>query len=122
MRIVLACHNIIREKTNPKGPNYQRIEPALSRSAWKITEGWADMILCGDFDTATAKDGKSKTAKTKAYGGNQRILLTGAHAVYDAKNRHGLPAEIVLGPTPSQAYQAFTAAFPHHKNGTTAKE
>jgi hypothetical protein len=119
MRIVLLCHAITRNFPNPDGPNYDRIEPALSRTAWTVTKGWADMILYGAFETfVEAKKGEKQAAfaKGKATGGHDRILYTKPHAIYDAKNRHGLPAEIELGQSPAEAWSHFLNAFP--KKGT----
>src|SRR5262249_40897528 len=106
-------HSTTRTFPNPASPDYQRIEPALSRPAWDATKGWADLILYGSFATVIEKENpKSKLSKAKARGGQTRIIHTAPHAVFDAKHRHGLPPEIPLGDTPKQAWRDFVNAFP----------
>jgi hypothetical protein len=115
MRIVLLCHAITRNFPNPNGPNYDRIEPALSKTSWTVTKGWADMILYGAFETfveAKKTEKQAAFSKGKATGGHSRILHTQPHAIYDAKNRHGLPAEIVLGESATEAWANFVNTFP----------
>lgn len=110
MRIVLACHSIIRSTKNPEGQDYDKIEPGLSKLGWAFTAKWADMILCGSLDINIKKE--SKVARGKATGGKVRLLHTSASAAYDAKNVHRLPATINLGSDPMTMYAKFRAAFP----------
>ena len=128
MRIVLVCHAGARSTKNPDGPDYDKIEPALTRSAWAATSKWADMILYGAFDVQAKKE--SKIAKAKATGGRARLLHCSPTAAYEAKNCHRLPPTIRLGEDPARAFDAFRAAFPkrlevsnghgtpHDSNGT----
>lgn len=110
MRILLVCHADARTKKNPGGLDYQKIQPALSNSAWKLTGKWADMILYGDFDIAVNKETKLGTAK--AVGGESRTLYCDPRAHFDAGNRHGLPGEIDCGNSPQEAWKNFVTAFP----------
>lgn len=113
MRIVLLCHTGTRSTKNPDGPDYDKIEPALSRTAWAATSKWADMILYGAFEVQAKKDDpKAKTQKAKGHGGRVRILHTSPTAAYEAKNCHRLPPTIRLGEDPARAFEAFRAAFP----------
>ncbi|MDE2101711.1 MAG: AAA family ATPase [Patescibacteria group bacterium] len=111
MRIVLCCHSTVRGFRNAEGSDYDRYEPALTRQGWGLTEKWADMVLYGDYETQTKKDG-GKLSKAKATGGKVRLLHTERTATHDAKNRHGLPATIRLGDNPHRMFDAFRAAFP----------
>lgn len=113
MRIVLCCHSSVRSTKNPDGPDYDKIEPSLSKPAWGFTSRWADMILCGSFDVSVGKENpRDKTQRAKGKGGKVRILHTSASAAFDAKNCHRLPSEIDLGDDPYRAFERFKAAFP----------
>lgn len=73
------------------------------------------MILYGAFETfveAKKTEKQAAFSKGKATGGHSRILHTQPHAIYDAKNRHGLPAEIVLGESATEAWTKFINSFP----------
>lgn len=106
----LIAHSQVVNFKNPEGPDYERWAPAISKYSWGKLMAWADMVLFGNFeifvDTKKAKD-----TKGKATGGQQRILCTEHHAAYDAKNRHGLPAEIDCGSSATEAWANFTKAL-----------
>jgi hypothetical protein len=116
MRIVLVCHTGTRSTKNPDGPDYDKVEPALTRLAWAATSKWADMILYGAFDIQAKKE--SKIAKAKVTGGRARLLHCSPTAAYEAKNCHRLPPIIRLGEDPSRAFDAFRAAFPKRQEVT----
>jgi hypothetical protein len=126
MRIILCCHTVIRPFTPPDGPAYDRVEPALSRSAWAATSKWCDMTLYGAWhvETEAIRKEKGKTVKTRASGGKIRVLHTERSATFDAGNRHGLPALIKLPNGPDMAFEAFRNSFPrareNGKHGTPA--
>jgi hypothetical protein len=113
MGLLLLCHSKISSFRNPEGPDYDRYVPDLNKETWGVTHKWCDMVLFGQFETYL--DSKDHTRKSKARGGQQRVLLTERHAAYDAGNRQGLPAEIELGDSPSQAWEAFRAALKARK-------
>jgi len=113
MRIVFLCHTTIRTAKNTQGADYERDEPGLSRPAWAETAKWADMVLRGAFDTDVGKDkAEGKFARTKAKGGEGRLLYTSANGAYEAKNVHGLPAIVDLGDESEGMWPRFLAAFP----------
>lgn len=113
MRVVLCCHAGIRSTKNPDGPDYDKIEPALSKPGWGFASKWADMILYGAFETNAEKDNpRNKFEKAKGHGGRVRLLYCSPSAAFDAKNCHRLPAVIRLGDEPLRAFDSFRAAFP----------
>lgn len=113
MRIVLLCHAVSRGTKNPDGPDFDKIEPSLSRSAWGYASRWADMILYGAFERSVEKENpKNKLEKAKGKGGKVRLLHVSPSAAFDAKNCHRLPPVIRLGDDPLRAYEHFRAAFP----------
>lgn len=116
MRIVGLCHTKIQTFQNPEGPDYDRYEPDMHRKTWGLTHKWADMVLFGNYFTVTKGPEKRKT---KAKGGTRRMLYSERTAAWDAKNRHGLPAEIELGNSPNEAYQAFVNAMNSNTQSNT---
>lgn len=107
MTIVGLCHTKISPFKNPEGADFDRYSPDMHHKTWGLTHKWADAVLFLNFETFTEKDG----ARSKGVGGQQRILHTERHAAYDAKNRHGLPSDIELGESPSEAFGAFAKAI-----------
>lgn len=97
IHVVLAAHAQIRKFEQPDEMGaYDRYELKLGKKTSSQTsplvKEWADMVLFANYKTysiATDKDGK----KHKAQGG-ERVMYTVHHPCWDAKNRHGLLAEM----------------------------
>jgi len=97
IHVVLAAHAQIRKFEQPDEMGaYDRYELKLGKKTSSQTsplvKEWADMVLFANYKTysvATDKDGK----KHKAQGG-ERVMHTVHHPCWDAKNRHGLAAEM----------------------------
>lgn len=107
MPVVLLCHTKVKSFKNPEGADFDRYQPDMHEKTWGLTHKWADAVLFLNFETFTEKDGQ----RSKGKGGQQRVLYTERHAAYDAKNRLGLPSEIDLGTSPTEAFTAFTNAI-----------
>lgn len=120
MGIIVLCHSQVRTFKNPEGADYDRWEPVLSKESWAFFDRWFDMILFGNFQTFAEE--KKGQGKTKAKGGQDRILCTERHAAFDAGNRHGLPQEIECGSSPLEAWQNFIAALIEGKGKGKGKE
>ena len=112
MTVVCLCHTKVAPFKNPEGPDYDRYQPDMHPKTWGLTHKWADAVLFLNFETFTEKDGQ----RSKGKGGQQRIMFAERHAAYDAKNRHGLPPEIILGETPAEAFEAFKQAIVTGRN------
>lgn len=113
MSIILIGHAKVSPFRNPEGPDYDRWNVDVHHKTWGLTHRWADIVLFANFEVFTNKDG----LKTKARGGQTRMLYCEYHAAYDAKNRHGLPAEIPMGSSGLEAWDNFVQAI---KNGKAA--
>lgn len=113
MTVIILCHVAVRPYKNPLGSDYDRITPDMHPKTWGLTMAWSDIVLFCDFFVSLEKDG----ARVKAKGGQQRIMYTTHHAGYDAKNRHGLPEEIDMGESGSEAWKNFTEAFKAGRKG-----
>lgn len=107
MTVLLLAHCGVRPMRNPLGPDYDAFLPALHKSTWNVTVGWADMVLFAKQDI-TVEAEKGKRAKAKS---SSRILLTVGTAAYEAKNRHGLPEEVGMGESGLEAFQNLCAAM-----------
>lgn len=103
VRLICLAHTQTKTFQNPEGTDYDRHSPAMDKRVWADMHRWADMILYGAFDDGVkmATDGRgqvdpNKKGKAKASSGNKRVLYTTRSALFDAKNRHGLPPKIIL--------------------------
>ncbi len=109
MGVLLLAHSQVKKFNNPDGPDYDRWEPVLAPVTWAHLERWADMTLFGQFETAVEQ--KTKGARGKGVGGQQRVILTERTAAYDAGNRAGLPGEISGGTNAGEAWANFIGAM-----------
>ena len=103
--VVLLAHTEIRTFSNPTGPDFDQYTTNLHRKTWSATKPWPDMILFGSTVTVVAKE--KGGGKAKAVGGTDRILYTSLTDGYYAKNRHGLPSEILMPADPSQLWETL---------------
>ena len=121
MMIVLLAHTTVANHKNPTGDDYQRWIPAFDgRPAWEATLAWCDMVLLADYEVFTKKDNPDKNAKAKAVGGDRRFFRTCWNPAWDAKNRHGLAAEIEMGDSGTAAWANLMAAMKPNTNGKDA--
>lgn len=107
MSIICLCHTKVAPFKNPEGPDYDRFQPDLHHKGWGLIHKWADFVGFINFETFTEKDG----SRVKGKGGQQRIMYTERHAAYDAKNRLGLPAEIVLADSAESSWNTLYNAM-----------
>jgi len=108
MIIFLLIHTKVTKFKNPEGADFDRYQPELNANTWSLTHKWLDVILFGNFLTVTTEDKTTKRAKGE--GGEARTLYATRTAAWDAKNRIGLPSEIMLGNSAQEAYAALIAA------------
>lgn len=105
--VVALCHTKVETFKNPEGADFDRYQPAIHRKTWELTHRWADHVLFANYFTTVEKDG----ARSKGKGGQHRVMYTVRHAAYDAKNRAGLPEEIEMGNSGSEAWNNFYTAM-----------
>ena len=92
MNILILCHSQIKTVNNPCGDNYDHFEAKVNAKIGCIFKEWCDVVLFAQFDMYTKKDGM----RSKAFGGDGRIVQTTHSAAWDAKNRYGLPEVMPL--------------------------
>lgn len=100
MTIVLVAHAEIKRHEPPDGEAYDRYQIKLHKRAWALWQEWADMVLFANYRrrTVKTKDGGAKGQdKFRAEGSGERCLYTDERPAYLAKNRWGLPHEILVG-------------------------
>jgi hypothetical protein len=108
MTIFALCHTKIKTFKNPTDLDYDRYTPNIHDSTWCVTADWADVVLFGNYEVTVSGDTGAK--KGKGSGGQSRMVYTQHHAAYDAKNRIGLPSEIEMGSSPTEAWSNFMSA------------
>lgn len=115
MRIVVLGHAKVAPFKNPSGPDYDRYNVDVHHKTWALTHKWADLVLFANYETNFDKK-EENAKKAKAKGGKVRILYTEHEAAFDAKNRHGLPAEIEMGNSSQEAWSNFVNAMKAGRN------
>lgn len=115
MLFIGLCHTKVFNFKNPEGSDYDRYVPAVHKTTWEVTSRWADIILFANYETFTKEE---KTGRSKGVGGKDRILYTERTAAFDAKHRHGLPAELEMGNNSQESWSKFQEAMVEAKKGS----
>lgn len=106
MAIIGLVHSQVKKVSNPEGDDFDRWNPAMPEAYWQICQQWADTILFKKIEIHAKKDG----LKVKVSTAGTRILHTTDTGYCEAKNRSGLPTQIVCGPSAAHAWQAYLTA------------
>ena len=107
MSILLLGHSIIKPFKNPEGDDYDQYVPDCHWKTWNLTHRWADMVLFMNYYVEVTDD----QGRPKGRGGRERIMFCEHHPAYEAKNRSGLPAEISMGTSGTEAWANLRAAL-----------
>ena len=92
INVTLCAHVTMKTVQLPEEMGaYDKYELKLSKKNAPMVKEWADMMLFANYKTMVIED--SKTKKKKARGA-ERVMYTTHNAVWDAKNRFGLPEEL----------------------------
>lgn len=91
---VIVAHGKPRkfELPDEKG-SFDRWEMKLSKQCSPLVKEWCDILLFCNYKTIIAD--ADKNGKGKAKGG-QRVMYASHHPCWDAKNRFGLPDQMLL--------------------------
>lgn len=101
INVVLNCHAQTEKIELPEEQSaYDKYGLKLgaktkSRTSALVKE-WADMVLFCNYKTYVESVSSGMTKKGKATGGKERVMYAEHSAVWDAKNRFGLPAEMPM--------------------------
>jgi len=105
--ILVLAHSLVKPFKNPLGEDYDRYIVDADKYISGLTAKWTDAILFGQFRTIV----DSKSDRNKGIGGKERIIYTTNADAYIAKNRLGLPEEIVMPNDPTQSWQTIRNAI-----------
>lgn len=96
IHIIMNCHMQVRTFTTPDQiGSWDRYELKMQKKTSGALKEWADCILFLKFkDVVIAADKKGE--KFKAQGGTLRVINSVRTATWDAKNRFGLPEEMIF--------------------------
>lgn len=104
LNVMMLMHSQVRTFKNPAGPDFDRYEPKCQQRIARVIVEWCETMLFGYFQVDSSKisddvQRNEKTARAKGIGSGTRIIGSRQSAMYDAKNRVGLPPEFELGET-----------------------
>lgn len=95
--ILLLAHSHTEKFDNPDTEAYDRYSPRLHKAASQLIQQWCDEVLFATYKIYTVKDDQGfGRERTRAMGGQERVLRTVERAAHLAKNRIGMPEEIEL--------------------------
>ena len=95
MNVLVTAHAKMRKFEQPDEMGaYDRWEMKLTKQVAPLLKEWSDMLLFCNYKTYVVSQDNAMM-KSKGQGG-KRVIYTSHHPCWDAKNRHGLPAELDL--------------------------
>lgn len=93
MNVLITAHAKMRKFEQPdEMGSYDRWEMKLTRQVAPLVKEWSDLLLFCNYKTFIVSQ---EGGKSKGQGG-KRVIYTSHHPCWDAKNRHGLPAEMEM--------------------------
>lgn len=121
MTVFMLAHTKVKTFKNPMGADFDRYMPDMHEKTWGLTLKWLDATFFGNFEVVVqmAQRTADITKKGKGTGGTARMLYTQRTAAYDAKNRLGLPEEIEMGDSSTEAFANLTAEIKKSKQEAT---
>ena len=119
--VVLLCHSETKLIQNPEGADYMKYITAMPEKIHNRIVNWADMVLFCKSEPILKgeKAGFGDKMTYKAVGEN-RLIRTVDSPASAGKNRHGLPSEIEMGSSGTEAYQNLVAALKESKEKKAA--
>lgn len=98
INVVLLAHAVMRKQESPDDPPFDRWELNLQKKIAPEVRAWADLLLFCNFRIMAVEE----NGRTKARGQAKRIMYANHRPTFDAKNRYGLPDEMLLEYKPLQ--------------------
>lgn len=98
IHVVLVAHAHMRKFEQPgEAGSYDRWELKLQRRTAPTVKEWADVVLFANYKIFVENvDGQGAQRGRNIAQGGRRVIHTTHSPVWDAKNRHGLPAEVEM--------------------------
>lgn len=94
MNVVFLAHCEIKNFKNPQGEDYDRYVVAGNDKLASVLRQWVEAVYFANHETFADKDKKTKRVRGISTGA--RYLYTQRTAAYDAKDRYGLPEQVLL--------------------------
>lgn len=96
MHVVVLCHTHVSKFASPLGDSYDRYSPKLHKLTSALLQEWADEVLFANYDTTSREvDGKD-SGRSVGVSSGTRMLYTTERPGWVAKNRLGLPPQMLL--------------------------
>ena len=110
--IILLSHAKIKPFKNPLGVDFDRYVADCHEKTWSVTHKWLDASFFANFETITAGgEVGDRPKKGKGLGGDERKIYTVRRDAYDAKNRYGMDAELVMPPDATRMWSTLWEAM-----------
>jgi hypothetical protein len=94
MHVLFLAHAQIKKFEQPdEFGSYDRWEMKMDKRSGACLREWSDLLLFANYRTVIVKDDKSNSRKAQ---GGERVIYTEHRPCWDAKNRFGLPEEILI--------------------------
>lgn len=107
MAVILLAHAEIKPFNSPEVDPFDRYQPKLHKLASALVQENVDAVFFNARMVSTVKqDPKDPKSHVRGVGGGQRVIYTEERPAYLAKNRYGMPAQIMLPDNPAEAWRA----------------
>ena len=117
MNILFIAHSKTKRYEPADDSGYDRYTLTMGDKSAEVLKKWSDLILFVKYDTFTVEE----NGKVKVKGSDKRVMYTGFHPCWDAKNRFGLPTKLpfeygqierifTAEPAPAKTYASPAAA------------
>lgn len=98
MDIVVLAHSEIKRVEPPDSDAYDCYQIKMQKRAFALWQEWSDMTLFLNYKINVQKTKISgDQVKTRGIGTGDRMIYTSERPAWKAKNRWGLPDEILIG-------------------------
>lgn len=112
MSVILLSHTEIKRFDSPETEPYDRYQPKLHKAASALVQEWADMVLFLNYKTIVMeKDVGFNQKAARGISTGKRVVYTTEQPAFYAKNRYGMPQEIVIPDLPANPWQPIQDAI-----------
>lgn len=110
MTVIVLAHSQIKTISPPDTDAYDTYQIKMQRRAFDLWQEWADMVLFLNYKVNVQKTKVGvDQVKVRGVGTGERVIYTNERPAYKAKNRWGLPDEIIIGK--DKTFTAFHQAL-----------
>lgn len=106
LRILILAHSRVAPFNNPAGASFDRYAVDSHEKTWEPINGWCDTLLFGRFRTVVVE---KAAGEAKGVGGTERVIHCEHCDAWEAKNRHGLPRDIIVPSKPEKMWETLGA-------------